>query len=232
MKIDSFERLLISELNESLSNNPELWTKSKLGIKRNDGLYLCVDKKEISISQPEEYEFKNSDYKKILHEIAYKLYREYYNKWETELFNKIIISLKNPDSWTLSIWGIKQKGDYFDTKLIELKISDYDNKMVSVKVPEHEFNSTYTKTLKVAAHKALDCIVKKDAEKKLQKNKDELFKFFNFDDRKHKLKMLKIIATENDTPDETVLEVENEVEEEIVEKKLNIFSKFFNLFLK
>jgi len=140
MEIDTFEKLLLVELNESITNESSLWKKSNLGIIRNDGLELFVKTDDIEISKPNEYVFKNSNYKKSLYKIAKKLYEELLDKWETELFEKIMESLKEPYDWKRSIWGITQK-----TGGIELKMRSYI-KEVSVYNPSHEFkNSSYAK---------------------------------------------------------------------------------------
>lgn len=237
MEIDTFEKLLVVELTESMTSEPELWEKSIWGIKRKDGLDIYMQKDDLYIKEPTEYIFKNSEYKTTLYNIANNLYDKITLEWETELYNEIIKSLSDdPDKWEKSIWGIKQKGD-FDSDLIELELenSTYSGKKVKLKKPySHKFNSSHSQTLLKIGFEVLDYIEKKEKAEKEQKSRDSLSKFLNFDDRKHKLKILQIIAEEKEAKEKAEKAKAEKISEitkkqEPVHKKKNFFQKLFNL---
>jgi len=75
--MDEFEKLLIKELIDSLSNNPEKWKTSIIGIKRDDGLDLAIGTFEeyanVYVYKPYRYELKDLESRQKIFRIAKKI---------------------------------------------------------------------------------------------------------------------------------------------------------------
>lgn len=68
--MEDFETLLTKEIVTSLTNHPEKWDDSIVGIKRDDGLQLTIglfpDNAIVTILRPNKYEFKDMKNRRIL----------------------------------------------------------------------------------------------------------------------------------------------------------------------
>jgi len=228
METDAFERLLLEEISESITEQPNLWKKSIFGIQREDGLELFINGNDVSIRKPKEYIFKSKDFQKALYKVANVLYKRFQIEWETDVYNTLVESLTRPEKWKKSIWGIEQKGDYFDSKRFDLKIDSYNNNRISIVKPfDHKFsNNSYEKHLREIVVELVKEIEIEEKRVKEQESRDTLSEFFSFNDRKHKLKILQIIADEEEKKKNQTI-VTPIVKPE--PKKKNFFEKLFNL---
>ena len=251
MKIDAFEKLLLVELSESITTESKQWTKSRFGIKRLDGLELYINSDDISVISPQEYIFKSNDLKNTLYKVANILYKKLQIEWEIDLYNKLVVSLTvTSQNWKMSIWGIIEK-EYdlvdklmesilsihrYNSEIFELEINEHNDKLTVKKPYEYTFsNEKYERHLSKLAVALRQHIRKEEHIKKEQKSRDNLSEFLNFNDRKHKLKILQIIADEKEKEkvekekEKVKVEKEKEKVETIAEKskKKNFFQKLF-----
>lgn len=73
--MEDFETLLTKEIVTSLTNHPEKWDESVVGIKRDDGLQLTIgifpDNAIVTILRPNKYEFKDMKNRRVLFDLIH-----------------------------------------------------------------------------------------------------------------------------------------------------------------
>jgi len=139
--MNDFEKILSKDIIKSISEHPELWSTSIMGLMRNDGLELNIGGvyNTVSIYHPYEYKFKESNIEKevfnAVNNLRQLIYEEKKNKIEIENKNKLADFLnlntrKNKLEHLDLIQNRKSKLEQLDK--IEKKSESFFNKIFNI----------------------------------------------------------------------------------------------------